>query len=255
MAPVDESEAKTWRGFLESALGFVPTAGADERTRWQRYLAMQYVNVSALNAAHGSTYAKFAEIPLPLDEPANVAAASDWTQFSESADVDRTRSRWQDFLARRYRRIERLQSAHHTRWKDFSVVPVPDALPTTAYAMRDWLQFERQLLPMHGTAHRFSVLLPVENVSADPFELEAQLGLAKRIVDLEKPAHTVFDVRYYWAFNRIGEARLEFDTQLGAGSRASELIPSVVVGRAYLGASFVGGQTRPRDGDRMLIDC
>jgi hypothetical protein len=92
-------------------------------------------------------------------------------------------------------------------------------------------------------------------VTADPFQLEDRLGLARRLIDLEKPAHTVFDVRFFWAFNRVGEARLGLDTQLGAGSRAPELIPDAVVGRAYIGASFVSGPTRPRSGDRLLIDC
>ena len=45
------------------------------------------------------------------------------------------------------------------------------------------------------------------------------------------------------------------DTQLGAGSRASELIPTAVVGRAYIGASFVGGDAPQRGRDRLSIEC
>ena len=55
----------------------------------------------------------------------------------------------------------------------------------------------------------------------------------------------MFDVRFYWAFYRVGEARLGIDTQIGAGSRAPELIPDAVLGRAYIGASFVGGARAP----------
>ena len=112
----------------------------------------------------------------------------------------------------------------------------------------------RTALAMHTTAHRFSVLLPAAP-GLDNAGRQRQLELAERIVELEKPAHTVFDVRFYWAFFRIGEARLGIDTQLGAGSRAKELIPEVVLGRAYTGASFVGGAPRPKDGDRLLIAC
>jgi len=108
---------------------------------------------------------------------------------------------------------------------------------------------------MHRTAHRFSVLLPVDSVVSDTSVLEQRLGLARRIVELEKPAHTVFDVRFFWAFNRVGEARLGLDTQIGAGSRAPELVPDAVLGRAYLGASFVGGPARPTAGDRLRVDC
>ena len=84
-------------------------------------------------------------------------------------------------------------------------------------------------LAMVRSAHRFSVLLPLDSVESDPSEQSTWLGLATRIVELEKPAHTTFDVRFYWAFNRIGEARLGLDTQLGAGSRAPELIPSAAL--------------------------
>jgi len=108
---------------------------------------------------------------------------------------------------------------------------------------------------MHRTAHRFSVLLPVDSVVSDTSVLEQRLGLARRIVELEKPAHPGFDVRFFWAFNRVGEARLGLDTQIGAGSRAPELVPDAVLGRAYLGASFVGGPARPTAGDRLRVDC
>jgi len=129
------------------------------------------------------------------------------------------------------------------------------ALGVGALLVIDWLQFEGRLLAMHRTAHRFSVLLPVASVTADVHDLDDRLGLARRIVELEKPAHTAFDVRFFWAFNRIGEARLGMDTQIGAGSRAPELIPDAVVGRAYLGASFVAGASRPGAGDRRLLAC
>jgi phage tail-like protein len=254
--PVDPDEQMAWRTFFQASLGFIPSAGAAERLRWQDFLRAHYLNtIAQLNSAHGTTFSDFASVPLAADEPSNAQAATDWRTFSAGADADIASARWQDFLARRYRRIERLRRAHGTRWSDFSSVPLPDALPSTAAAQTDWLQFERQVLAMLRSAHRFSVLLPVESVTADPSALEARLQLTRRLVELEKPAHTVFDVRFFWAFNRLGEARLGLDTQLGAGSRAPELIPDAVVGRAYVGASFVGGASRPRGGDRLLVAC
>ncbi len=255
VAPSISADATAWSAFLQSALGFVPQAGAAERARWQRFLSRHYEKIEELNAEHGRAYRDFNNVPLPQDAETNTTAADDWKTFVERASGDRTRGLWQDFLARRYRRIERLRREHRASWTAFDLVALPDVLPSSKAAQTDWLQFERQLLPMHSTAHRFSVLLPVDSVTADPSQFESRLGLARRLVDLEKPAHTLFDVRYFWAFNRIGEARLEFDTQLGAGSRAPELIPDAVIGRAYIGASFVGGPSRPRDGDRLLIDC
>jgi phage tail-like protein len=247
--------ADQWRAFCQAALGFVPAIGAAERARWQRFLGVRYANASVLASAHGAAYASFGDVPLPPDAPVPAQYAEDWSEFCGSTDGSWTRTRWQDFLARRYRRIERLNGAHRTSWPGFDVVALPDVLPATAAAQTDWLQFERQLLAMHRTAHRFSVLLPVADVTVDPYELDARLGLARRIVELEKPAHTVFDVRFYWAFFRVGEARLGIDTLLGTGSRAPELIPEAVLGRAYIGASFVGGAAAPAAGDRLLVAC
>jgi len=95
----------------------------------------------------------------------------------------------------------------------------------------------------------------VSDVADTPYDMDTRMGLARRMVDLEKPAHTVFDVRFYWAMFRVGAARLELDTLLGQGSRAPELIPAVLLGRTYVGASFVGGPARPPGGDRLLLGC
>lgn len=253
--PNDTDAAQDWRAFASAELGFVPAVGAAERARWQSFLQARYVQIDALNHAHASAWSGFDEILLPAAPPTVQAAIDDWRDYCARGAGSRERKLWQDFLARRYRRIERLRAAHANAWADFEQVPLPDRLPAGFAAQTDWLQFERQLLAMHRTAHRFSVLLPVASVIADPYALEQRLGLARRIVELEKPAHTVFDVRFYWAFNRVGEARLGLDTQLGAGSRASELIPDAVVGRAYLGASFVGGRERLSGRDRLSLEC
>jgi hypothetical protein len=65
--------------------------------------------------------------------------------------------------------------------------------------------------------------------------------LATRVVDVQKPAHTVFDVKFFWAAFRIGEARLGDDTLLASGSRVPELIEPAVLGRDYVGTSVLGG--------------
>jgi hypothetical protein len=107
---------------------------------------------------------------------------------------------------------------------------------------------------MEVSAHRFSVLLPRRRVDSSIDEEAALLARARRIVEIEKPAHTRFDIRFYWAMNRIGEARLGLDSAIGQGSRAPELVPGAVLGRAYAGASFVGGPPAPPRG-RERIAC
>jgi hypothetical protein len=64
------------------------------------------------------------------------------------------------------------------------------------------------------------------------------LELAKRVVRLEKPAHTAFELKFYWAAFRLGEARLGADTVIDLGSRAPGLLRPLVLGAAYTGAAY-----------------
>ncbi len=77
-------------------------------------------------------------------------------------------------------------------------------------------------------AHRFSVLTP-QGMSA---EEEAMVG---RIINLEKPAHTEFEVRRFWDAFRIGEIRLGLDTVVGPESRFAPII----VGQHYLADGYL----------------
>jgi hypothetical protein len=226
VAPDDPVAAARWRESAQRNLGFVPSIGARERAQWWAYRKSRSVT----------------EAELPADWPQAEPDQALWRAFMQIGASELTRRRWSDFLARRYRRIEQLNRAWRTHWPAFDLVALFAVLPGTTSAQTDWLQFEGQVLAMHRSAHRFSVLLPVKTANEDPAELDKRLRLAQRIVDLEKPAHTVFDVRLYWALNRIGEARLGVDTLLGQGSRAPELIPYALLGRAYVGASFVAGE-------------
>jgi phage tail-like protein len=166
------------------------------------------------------------------------------------------RARWQRFLSDRYRRIGALRAAHAASWTAFGDVPLPAVLPQTAAAQADWLQFEGVLLAIAARAHRFSVLLPLRPGDAtDPETLERLRRFATRIVDLERPAHTIFDIRFYFAMNRLGEARLGLDTRIGQGSRAPELLPPAILGRAYAGESFIGADGPPDTPGRRRLAC
>ena len=218
----DGRDAALWQRFATEQFGFVPAIGAAERSRWLAYAAMRGITVE--NQPQG-------EVP--------VAIAEAWGDFV--ALPSQLRSQWLGFLAARYRSIGRLNGAWGSNWADFGEIPIPDHLPDRVTASRDWLTFEGQILPMAATAHRFTVLLPRRRTDHDPAADAADLALATRIIALEKPAHTIFNVQFYWAMNRIGEAQIGRDSQLGASSRAPELIPPVLLGRAWLGAGFVGG--------------
>jgi len=221
-----------WATLVQHQFGFVPGLGQSERARW---LAFQ----SSIGVASPAT-----DLPIATSEA--------WQRYVALPTHDR--QAWQDFLAARYRTIDLLNAAHNSVWGDIALVPLPDYLPGTPAAARDWLMFEGQELPIDRAAHRFSVLLPRSRVDMDPDVEASQLALARRIVALEKPAHTIFDVRFYWAMNRVGEARLGLDSAIGQGSRAPELVPAAVLGRAYAGATFVGGPAAPPRG-RSQIAC
>jgi phage tail-like protein len=59
-----------------------------------------------------------------------------------------------------------------------------------------------------ASAHQFTILVS-HTLTAD------DLAMVERIVALEKPVHTDFELKVYYAMFRVGEARLGIDTRLG----------------------------------------
>jgi phage tail-like protein len=181
----------------------------------------------------------------------------DWRAFSLRAlgfvPVVPDPARWRAFLAHRYASAAAVHAAYVSPGAapaDFSELDPPTVLPSDGPALVDWFAFQSVVLPMERRAHRFSVLLPwpltVLDSAAEPGTAEVLdhtelRELARRVVELQKPAHTVFDVKFFWAAFRIGEARLGDDTLLASGSRVPELVRAAVLGTNYLGTSYLGG--------------
>lgn len=232
----DYDDPREWAGFIQRQIGLVPGLGADERGRWHGFLQ-----------SRGRT----GELP-GIPQSGAAAQSPEWQAFV--AQPQRARALWRDLLAGRYATVMELNRAWDSDWPSFEAIPLPDTLPTRPASLRDWLDFEGALVPMHTAAHRFSVLIPRRAAAFDPAAEEQAIRLAERIVALEKPAHTVFDVRMFWAMNRIGEARLGRETEIGDGSRATQLIPAAILGRSFAGASFVGG-VQQAQGGRERIAC
>lgn len=81
-------------------------------------------------------------------------------------------------------------------------------------------------------AHRFVVLLPA-TVNA------SQVALVEQIVNVEKPAHTDFSIRQFWALFRVGEVRLGIDTTLGEGGRFELIrLGETALAEGYLGEDY-----------------
>jgi phage tail-like protein len=243
VAPEDGAQATAWRNFCATTLGFLPAAAGQQRALWQAYLARTY------RAADDQP-----TTDVPPDLPAPGIARTDWRHFLDQAAARELRPvvLWQAFLARRYRRIRALDTLYGTHWERFEEVAFPDRLPADGAALVDWHGFESTVMAMQATSHRFSVLVPTPCARADRARSRERLELARRIVALEKPAHTVFNVGLYWALFRVGEARLGLDTVLEAGSRAPDLLPPVVLGLDYVGESHLD---RSLPTGRQVLEC
>jgi phage tail-like protein len=195
----------------------------------------------------------------PLTAPGEAALAAAWSDFSSrvigfvpsftTADL----AAWREFLQGRYQRIASYNAAWQSSFGSFGSVPFPSALPADGQPLADWYQFEGITLPMRRTAHRFSVLAPVRP-GLDFARQQERAELAKRIVEAEKPAHTVFDIKFYWAMFRAGLARLGVDTVLGSGSRVPELMRPIVLDQSYVGESWLASARAPGSEGRITLD-
>ena len=209
-----------------------PADGADALDRrWRDALA-------AAGAAGPAGY--------PLRLPDDPTLASLWTALSREAlgfvpsSTDADTGAWQAFLADRYRTISALGAAHGATAASFVEIALPASLPRARAPLLDWYQFEQIVIPMRQTAHRFRVLVPVPTGSSvGDAERVERLQRAARIVDLERPAHTTYDVRFYFAMFRVGEARLGIDTLVDLGGRAPGLMAPVVLGARHLAEGFL----------------
>jgi phage tail-like protein len=210
----------------------------------------------ALDAAYRA-YLERAGVPrgarqrFPLARPAGRAGEA-WQRFAErtlgfvppAAGDGVVERAWRRFLARRYSSPSALSDAYGLlgddrieAWED---VDPPATLPPDGTPLLDWFAFSTVVLPMRRRAHRFTVLLPVP-LGGDAGGADEVRRRAERVVELQKPAHTLFELRFFWAAFRVGEARLGTDTHIEAGSRAPELLTPLVLGRRHLGETHLAG--------------
>ena len=137
-----------------------------------------------------------------------------------------------------------LNTAWQQQWSSFAAISLRDQLPPDGAGLKDWFEFEGIVLAMHRSAHQFTVMLPIPpSMRTDTPAQQRRLAIAKAVLDLEKPAHTTFDMRFYWAMFRVGEARLGDDTIVGSQRRFAELMAPMVLGQGYLAESFLAART------------
>jgi hypothetical protein len=162
---------------------------------------------------------------------------------------------WREFLSRRYTSISAFNSVHGTTHREFDQIAWPQALPSGVLPLRDWYEFSGIVLAARGSAHRFTVLLPAVRggTFADAGEIRRK-EIAERVVEIEKPAHTTFDVKYYWSQFRIGFARLGSDTALEYGSDDQRLLRPAVVEESYVGEAYLATRNLPRMRERQILN-
>jgi hypothetical protein len=185
---------------------------------------------------------------------------SQWSNFSLStigvvpSQPDMGSDLWSTFLRTRYGVINALNAAYRSTYTGFENVPFPSALPRQPQPLLDWYQFQGMLL-VQAAAHQFTVFLPMPLSDAQDTQAHrAKYDLARRVVALEKPAHTTFEIKFYWAFFRLGEARLGKDSVLDHGSRAPELMRPVVLGDSYAGSGYLSREQPCQPRERQFLN-
>ena len=258
-----DAEATTSLAFPGSSAAWQPAMGASSlHKKYQDYVSAKYQlegSMQALNEAWNSVYISLSEVLFPTLAPEQEVQRRDWQIFTRDflgfsyAHVTEDHlALYQDFLTRRYQQIERLNNRYGLtgdfEYLHFSDIPLPETLPQNIQALSDWIEFVSLVLPINEQAHRFTVLLPTE-LGELPASMAQRKAQVEEIVRREKPAHTEFEVQYFWALFQVGSARLGIDSSIGEGSRFTAL----VLGMNFLGQSFLAESHPWRVVDRTIV--
>jgi phage tail-like protein len=244
-------------------LTFTSPAGSEAlivRLLWKDFLQRRYKDAEMLAGVYGAKASSYDLAFLPEALENGAAASRDLSDFVSEYSVNweyfcrdalgfvpsgraGKEGMWQDYLSLRYTTIRALNETYglvSQPLTSFQNVPLPATLPPEGQSLMDWYQFEGIVVATSDAAHRFSVLLPVRHVTGlSSAERQEKIDWVKRIIELEKPAHAIFDVKFYWDLFRVGEARVGLDTHMERGSRDPSLMPPLVLGREYLAESYL----------------
>jgi phage tail-like protein len=245
--------------------------GAALNARWTTFLRDRYAAAGDVGDGPGlvrlatawglaSPPAAFAALPFSPVLPTGAAEAADWRDFVDSALVAswaRARASdadaWRVFLARRYGQIGALCDAWKlsgaARFQSFSSIGLPPEalLPADGAPLQDWAAFASLALPVQRNAHRFTVLVPTFP-QEDPAARALRLAQVDAVVRRERPAHTDFEVKPFWALFRVGQARLGVDSVLGESGR----FIAMVLDAGYLGEGWLA-EGHPWTSERPVV--
>ena len=251
----DPSEVQT-PGSVTVDSSWTPAQGAAPLDQlYRNYLSGVYASIAALNQAYGQSYSSFSDpaLRLPAIQPAQTPQAADWQQFvandlgfTYAAATNADEPAFESFLTSRYPTVAALNQAYQLTGNaalgSFADVQamlwgatLSAGLPSGGAFLQDWILFVSVALPAAQNAHRFTVVVPVQLQDSVATQTQ-RLNLAQRIAQNEKPAHTDFDVKLYWAAFCAGEARVGMETVVGPSSRFA----AMVLDQNVLAASCLG---------------
>ena len=241
-------------GLIAMSGSWTPSQGAGPIDQlFQSFLSAEYASVKALNLAWGSSFTGFDDPTLrfPAIQPAQATEAADWTQFigtdlgfTYALVTNADEPAYQNFLMQRYQQVSAINTAYGltgtlalTSFSDVQALlwgPLGSGLPASGVSLQDWILFVSVVLPTQQNAHQFSVVVPVQLTDSVTTQTQ-RLSVAQRITQQEKPAHTSFDVKLYWAAFCAGQARVGMETVVGPSSRFAALL----LDQSSLGASYL----------------
>ncbi|HUE23346.1 MAG TPA: phage tail protein [Bryobacteraceae bacterium] len=242
-------------GAITAGAAWTPSQGVAPLDQlFRSFLSAEYGSISALNLAWNTSFAGFDDPTLrfPAIQPSSTAEAADWSQFI-STDIGFTYAlvtnadepAYENFLMQRYQQPSDINTAYGltgssalTAFSDIQAMlwnGLASGLPSSGVFLQDWILFVSVVLPTQQNAHLFSVVVPVSLNASVASQMQRQ-SVAQRIAQQEKPAHTNFDVKLYWAAFCAGSARVGIETVIGPSSRFAAL----QLDQSTLGASYLG---------------
>jgi phage tail-like protein len=251
----DPTEVQTPGGAASNS-DWTPALGAAPLDqRYRAYLSGVYATVAALNEAYGTNYSGFNDpsLRMPAIEPEQAAQAADWLAFLSSglgftyaAVTSADEPAYEDFLTSRYGQVAGLNLAYQltgasalSAFADIQTklwaATLANGLPSSGAFLQDWILFVSVVTPTSRNANRFTVVVPVQLQDSVSTQTQRR-NLAQRIAQNEKPAHTDFDVKLYWAAFCAGEARVGLETVVGPSSRFA----AMVLDQNELAATYLG---------------
>ena len=231
-------------GTIARGASWTPAQGAAPLDQQFRdYLSGVYTNLAALNLAWNTNFAGFNDPALRFAavQPQQTAQAADWAQFVTSdlnfiyaVVTNADEPAYETFLTSRYAQPSDLNQAYNlsgssplSSFADIQAklwnTTLVSALPTGGVFLQDWILFASLVLPTQRNANRFSVIVPVQ-LQDDLATQMQRRAVTQRIAQQEKPAHTDFDVKLYWAAFCAGQARVGLETVVGPSSRFAALV-------------------------------